>query len=646
MGRLQQRTRGRRVRPVSGALVAAWVSSSMMACVGDGDSPDGTASVVGFEPDLSVPQVEPEVSGDKKASVVALGRAVLDTYFSQGRAAALEVALPGAPEAMARPGPRLFATLRNQGVLRASYSGAGATFAEVVRSSVVRAIEDERFGGVLLPEEAPTTTLEFNAVLEGDDLETRTLDGLAALIEPGRHAFEFRSSAAAAFFKETVMITHNYGHEVAFQRLCEKAGLLSDCYTEQGTSIVRFRAEHWVEDATRAKGYYELFRSHRVVRLDDVTRHAVERAARANADYLRLHVRETGGFDYLYQPDADALVADDNTVRQAGASYAASKLASYFGEPEDVAVARAAVMNLLRYERTNERGSYLRWQRSSLGITGLALLGIVELEESSVGDAFKPAALRLARGIVGQQTTEGRLRGDFEDDAADTDAAQQYYPGEALLALARMLRRWPEEAWIAEALEASFDYYVDFWHEHGTGSFPPWHGAAWANAYLHTGDERYARFALELADWIVDNQNRTSWGDWEKDDYAGAYTSYLRAPPNFSTGTYSEPIPLAIEVARALGDEARVERYLEAQHQAMRFLLQLVISPQETFYMPSPERSLGGVRTSLSDNDVRIDGVQHVATAFVHALQYLDDEPTAWAMAAPASLAPSGAPGR
>lgn len=603
----------------AGAILLAWaLGVSGCALLADSDEAGHPSR-----------EQEAEVPEDLKTYAVRLGRRVLETYFEQGRDEALRVSLSGAPPAASEPGPLLYVTIRNQGVLRGRRSGGGDTFLEAVNRGVVNAIEDDRFGERIRAVDTDAVRLEYDAVFQAELLDGRGLELLSSEIEPGRHAFQFTRDGHGAFFAASEMLTRNYSQHTAFEELCVAAELEAECYARQETVIERFRTEHWLEDPGEPQGYIELFRGHRIVGTSDVRVESIERATRANADYFVNHQTDRGAFDYQYQPDVDELVQDDNTVRQAGASYAASKLAARLGDETYVEMARRAVDNLLAYEHPLRDGSCLIWQSGDLGVTALGLLGLVELQHPAVGEDYRGAAVRLARGIASQQTPEGRLLGRF-GSTDDPDSLQQYFPGEALLALVRTLRRWPEEGWILGVLERAFDYYQTFWRERGEGAFVPWQAAAWANTYLLTDNERYAEFVFELADWTVAQQNLSTYGSWTQDDYAGAFASPVWGPPSCGSATLLEAIPLAIEVARRVGDEERRSRYLVTERHALRFVLQLLITESETFYMPAPALSLGGVRLSLIDNDVRIDAVQHASTAFLHALEFLRDEPLAW----------------
>lgn len=601
-------------RPLALALLAAL---PLWAGCGDGGG------------DTDGAPLEPLVPAAQKAYAVRLGRAALAAYFADGREAALAVGPgPAAGEAPVAV-PRLFVTLRTDGVLRASRGAEDAPFADLVRRAVVQAVEDERYGGRLRADEVGRTVIELDAIFDPEPVAARDLGGLSAAIEAGRHAFEFTHADGSAFFTDTFMVTRGWTHERAFAELCREAGLGDRCWLSDDTAVVRFPAEHWLEAPDRPGGHDALFRTHRPVAPADVTPETVRAAARLAMGYLQAHQRPDGDFDYLYAPEQDALAPSQYTVRQAGACYFAARGATFFEEPELVETARACAAGLLAHEETNEAGvPYVDWQGTSLGLTALTLLALAELRPI---EEFREAAYRLADGIVAQQQADGLF--DVSYAGEDEPDAQQFFPGEALLALARLSVRYDDRRWLP-AMEKAFTAYTAFWREQGKSAFVPWHAAAWGNVWRLTGERRYADFAFELADGLADRQDLSLYGDWRRDDWAGALFVPASGAPTAATGSSLEPLPLLVSVARALGDDERADRYADTVRHGLRFVLQLVITDRETFFMPRPDLSLGGVRFGLIDVHVRIDNVQHVGTAFLHALIETPADPVLWGGAA------------
>jgi hypothetical protein len=137
---------------------------------------------------------------------------------------------------------------------------------------------------------------------------------------------------------------------------------------------------------------------------------------------------------------------------------------------------------------------------------------------------------------------------------------------------------------------------------------------AWAAAWRLTGDMDQARFVFEVADWAADRQVART----------GAFLEDLSyREPSFNTGFVAEGITAAWRVATDCGDAQRQARYRRSWEQAMRFLGTLIVRPEDTFCMADPDRALGGVRTSITRSDVRIDAVSHTLQALVAGVAML-----------------------
>lgn len=571
--------------------------------------------------DPTPPPVALSVPPAQQARALTHARRVLEAFHTAGRDAALEEPAP-APEPADVAVERVAVTLRVGGRLRGVGVAAEGTFDERVRAATVAAAEDTRApGGPVTPAEVAEARIELHAGLDGVRLYGLSPEAVASTVEPGRHALELRA-AAGAYITEARPLVEGWTTLEALDHLCTEAGLEAGC--AGSVELWRYLGDHWVEGPTGAP--IPLWRTHRIVALGDVTREAVDEAARQCAGYLVAHQRPAGDFDYLYHPGEDALLPGDVTVRQAGAAYSLSRAAALLGDPAVDAAARAAVANIVAHEATNAAGhAYIDWQGTSLGLTGLSLLAIAELTTT---DEHLDVAARLADGIASLQGADGRLHTDYVKATEDKDA-QQFYPGEALLALARLTVRTGEDRWLP-VLERAFDYYAAFWEAEGKSAFVPWQAATWANVHQLTGDARYAELAFGLQDVLLARQDLRSYGHTLHDDWGGTMSRPPGGQPTFSTGTFLEPLPLLVVVARAVGDHERADRYAAALRHGLRFTLQLVITEPETWFTPDPARALGGVRSTLDDVRVRVDNVQHVVTAFLQALAYTADEAIVW----------------
>jgi hypothetical protein len=141
-----------------------------------------------------------------------------------------------------------------------------------------------------------------------------------------------------------------------------------------------------------------------------------------------------------------------------------------------------------------------------------------------------------------------------------------------------------------------------------------WQPQGWGAAYRLTGSEDMAAFAFEAADWAVERQ-------LEKN---GAFLEDLSpTEPSFNTGFVAEGIAAAWQLAREVKDATREDRYELAWRRAMTFMRVLAVREEDTFCFARGAEAIGGVRTSITRSDIRIDAVSHTLHALVAGVNLL-----------------------
>jgi hypothetical protein len=119
-------------------------------------------------------------------------------------------------------------------------------------------------------------------------------------------------------------------------------------------------------------------------------------------------------------------------------------------------------------------------------------------------------------------------------------------------------------------------------------------------------DDELTCLAFEVIDHALTFQSRKS---------GGFLNDHQSAAPGATTALYLEGIAAVRAAAEQVGDRAREQRYRTACARGIEFLDRLVYQPRDTAVLPNPEWALGGVRTSETATDVRIDYVHHALSA-------------------------------
>ncbi len=169
----------------------------------------------------------------------------------------------------------------------------------------------------------------------------------------------------------------------------------------------------------------------------------------------------------------------------------------------------------------------------------------------------------------------------------------------------------------------SFRYYRAWHREQPNPAFVPWHTMAYEKVWELTEDPELRDFVFEMNDWLLDTQQ---WDEAPAPDAAGRFYNPERpdyGPPHASSdGVYLEGLIAAYRLASAVRDQARTEAYREAIARGLRHLMQLQFADEvDMYYVSKPARVSGGLRTTVYDNIIRVDNVQHGLLAVLDILE-------------------------
>lgn len=164
-------------------------------------------------------------------------------------------------------------------------------------------------------------------------------------------------------------------------------------------------------------------------------------------------------------------------------------------------------------------------------------------------------------------------------------------------------------------------FYLDFYRTAADPSFVVWQMQAYGRLARSTTLRRYADFVFDMADRVVATQ--VGEADALLPIYAGSYDPYRTGRTGISSAPYLEGLNEAVRTAHAFKEKARAARYADSIRRAVRFVLQLQVKPEETYYMRSPEDAIDAFRTSPADHSARIDHAQHALSALVGARELL-----------------------
>ncbi|MDQ2065369.1 hypothetical protein Q9295_03200 [Xinfangfangia sp. CPCC 101601] len=339
------------------------------------------------------------------------------------------------------------------------------------------------------------------------------------------------------------------------------------------------------------------------------------------SDWMRANLREDGRMTYKYWPSSGKESPADNTVRQFMATVALGRIAKRSGLAADAEAARRNLsFNLGKYyTEIDGRGAVILDGKAKLGAMAIAALAWLEYRQAGLIDAqtHLEEYNGLMRGIAYLHQEDGAFRTFLAPE--DRNDNQNFYPGEALLYLAARHREDRDPA-LAKACLASFRYYRDWHRAQPNPAFVPWHSQAYVMLHEDLATPELADFVFERNDWLLEMQQ---WGGSLAPDLWGRFYNPKRpdfGPPHASsTGVYMEGLADAWRLARRLGDTARADAYALALRRGLRSIRQLQFRDNslDGYYISRPRAVMGGVRTEVYNNEIRVDNVQHCLLALL-----------------------------
>jgi hypothetical protein len=388
-----------------------------------------------------------------------------------------------------------------------------------------------------------------------------------------------------------------------------------------------------------------MFRGNEVVDISEVNKQSTDALATGMANWLINNVHEDGRLTYHYFPSPAEEDKANNMIRQYMATNAMVRWAH---DRKDQAVFDLAEKNIeynlaqfFHYERDGKRVSF-----SEVEPVPTDVLGVIEYEGKvklgSIGLAAMAMWLHPKRELWMDEilaldrmcTHLWHEDGSFTSFYRGSDKEfHNFYPGEAMLWWATMYAETKDPE-ILRKFKLSFEYYRKWHLEPGNRNpaFVPWHLQADYAMWQALGEDEQefkdemVVFMFEIATWLVENMQQWEDGEWLYPDERGRYYAPKEGwgvPHASSTGVYLEGLIDAWLLARDLGDTERREYYRLSLLRGIREMMQLqFVDDVDMFYVKDRKYVEGGIRTTLFDNRIRCDNVQHPMMGIIKVVRH------------------------
>lgn len=442
-------------------------------------------------------------------------------------------------------------------------------------------------------------------------------------IHRGVYGFEMTYGGVTERHSPTYMLATNRSTRRLLELFKQRHGI-SDTQSRHAVIYRQFKAQQWLVRLGQQPQAQAMQRGNVYVPLSQVSRESAGQLARLATDWMSNNLQANGRMTYKYWPSARVESQSNNMIRQWMATIALIRAARHWGD--EGLMQRAAdniEYNLGQFYREENGFGLIEWQgKIKLGAVALAALALVEHAESQRW-AQQEAALRRTTDHLWHE--DGSFT-TFYKPAGRNDI-QNFYPGEALLYWASLYERDGESSRL-ERIMKSYVYYRD-WHlqpANRNPAFIPWHTQAYYKVWQLTGNKELQEFVFTMNDWLVAEMLQEA-EDVLYPDTAGRFYNPRRryGPPHVSsTGVYLEGLIDAFSLAQQSGEAQRRERYRQAINLGLRSVMQLqFVDEVDMYYVPVSLRGRvkGGLRTTVYNNEIRCDNVQHNLMGVIKILQ-------------------------
>lgn len=446
-------------------------------------------------------------------------------------------------------------------------------------------------------------------------------------IHRGVRGMELKYSNTVKRWSPTQLLAGNISFENALKRFEKSQGLSRNETTSASITMRLFEGEQFLVRTKGKPTVKPMFRGNTMVTTEMVTQESVKTLAQTMTVWMEQQLDSRGRMHYHYFPSRGEQSKNNNMIRQYMASLCLARLlpTEFASQDLEEKLFQNLNYNFQTYYHQNGALGLIEYrEKVKLGAVALAALAIWE---SPFRQQHGRRLDSLTATVAHLHQKTGAFRTFYKP--AERNDNQNFYPGEALLYWAIRYKESPDPA-LLRMFMRSFHYYRA-WHQdpkNRNPAFIPWHTQAYYLMWQQTKVPALAEFIFEMNDWVLSLQQSH---DLAYEDIEGRFYDPGRpdyGPPHASsTGVYLEGLVDAFALARDQHDEKRKRAYQQAIVKALRSVMQLQFADDVDMYYVSKRKPVkGGLRTTLYDNRIRVDNVQHNLMAILKILDQFEPE--------------------
>ncbi len=519
-------------------------------------------------------------------------------------------------EAISCLGPT-YVALRHQGKRQLSYWSYSLDLAATLHDLATQCNFISKSGG--------SNTVELCFTHSYRRIPAQQFKQAFANVHVGIRGIELQYKDQIIRYSPTDMLARNLTFHKVFERFLETTALSKIEFFKYGTAQT-FEARQVFLTLEPTVTAVSAYRGAPIVTLDRLSDNTLQDMTATMGQWLMRQVADNGRLPYKYFPSRGQEATSNNLIRQFMATLCLIRYARMTGRGDhQILATHNLTYNLSQFYASEDELGFVEYEgKVKLGAVALTALAILEYADLlSVSVDKLPQAeqfTKLCRTVEALWQPNGAFRTFLKP--CDRNDNQNFYPGEALLFWASLYQRTrnPE---LLERCKKSFAYYQNWHQQNRNPAFVPWHTQAYTLLYRETKDPTFLDAIFEMNDWLLMMQQ------WETAQYPDLLGRFYNpkfpdyGPPHASsTSVYLEGLADAYELAVETGDSQRAARYQKAIWRGLRSMRQLQFKDKsDLFYISQQSPVYGAVRTTVYNNVIRIDNVQHCLMALMKLLQ-------------------------
>lgn len=379
--------------------------------------------------------------------------------------------------------------------------------------------------------------------------------------------------------------------------------------------------------------YFELYRGHRIYSTLD-KKELTQAIELTKNNYFKNVVNRRGKFIYSFLPYENRRESRYNILRHAGTIYSMLEVYEIMPDEELLKSIKRAFKFLTRSIKPftingKEVKVVVERDIQKVGGNALAIVALAKYTEITGDEQYISLMQDLASWLRENQDERGEfiIHKQQHSTGEAYDFISHYYPGEAILGLARLYQIDKQEQWLDVAEDAAkflinirdndctvHDIAHDHWLLYGLNDL-----------YRERKNQIYLDHSIFISEAIMRTQITEQ--DASRKELIGGYVPKSGNDPSSTpVACRSEGLSAAYRLARDFGHVEIAERMLYAISQGIKYQLQMQYRPESVLYFRRKRLALGAVHASFRNYSMRNDFTQHSLSSFVALYKILKEE--------------------